>query len=243
MKKKIFLLYSILLIISIHDLNGQNNGSTNGSDQTDCIQCLTGELFAPVSAVDPVTWFNLEWLPGDIYLANGEIVRNKLIRYNGSLDELFWKEPISGNTIKLDKEPIVQFHYHNVNKDTIVYFRKIRVKRNALSDSSEVFGQVIYDKGNSLYILHTFNIKGTEIIRTNGTTFEKINYEKIPVYVFMFTKQKTFVTRSLSRRSLFSFCPEKKDRINEFLKENKLGLSVNNFYLREVAQFLGTIIN
>jgi hypothetical protein len=242
MKTKIYF-YSVLLIIGIQNINGQNNVSTTGFDQADCIECLTGELFAPVQAIDPETWFNKEWLPGDIYLSNGEIVRNKLIRYNGSLDELFWKEPKSGNTIKLDKEPIVQFHFQNVNRDTTVYFRKIRVKRNALSDSSEVFGQLIYDKSNSLYILHTFNIKGTEIVRTNGTTFEKINYEKIPVYVFMFTKQKTFVTRSLSRRSLYSFCPEKKDRINEFLKENKLGRSVNNFYLREVAQFLGTILN
>jgi hypothetical protein len=243
MKTKILLLYSILIIITIHDLNGQNNGSTSDINQPDCIQCLTGELFAPVQAIDPETWFNNEWLPGDIYLSNGEIVRNKLIRYNGSLDELFLKEPKSGNTIKLDKDPIKQFHFRNLGGDTAVYFRKIKVKRNALSDTTEVFGELIYDKSNSLYILHTFNIKGTEIVRTNGTTFEKINYEKIPVYVFMFTKNKTFVTRSLSRRSLYSFCPEKKDRINEFLEETKLGRSLNNFYLREVAQFLGTIIN
>ena len=243
MKTKILLSCSFIFIFAFQSLTGQNKGSFNVNDQADCIQCLTGELFAPVSAVDPITWFNLEWLPGDIYLSTGEIVRNKLIRYNGLLDELFWKEPISGNTIKIDRESIMQFHYQNINRDTTVYFIKIKVKKNALSDSSEVFGEVIYDKINSLYILHTFNIKGTEIVRSNGTTFEKINYEKIPVYVFMFTKNKTFVTRSLSRRSLYSICPEKKDRINEFLKENKLGLSVNNFYLREVAQFLGTIMN
>jgi hypothetical protein len=88
-----------------------------------------------------------------------------------------------------------------------------------------------------------FNINGTEIVRTKGTTFEKIIYEKIPVYVFMFTKNKSFVTRSLSRRSLYSFCPEKKDRINEFLKENKFGASVDNFFLRKLTEFLGTIAN
>ena len=243
MKTKILLSCSFIFIFAFQSLSGQNKGTFNVNDQADCIQCLTGELFAPVSAVDPITWFNLEWLPGDIYLSTGEIVRNKLIRYNGLLDELFWKEPKSGNIIKLDRDPIVQFHFKNLNGDTSIYFRKIRVKINVLYDSSDVFGEVIYDKINSLYILHTFNIKGTEIVRSNGTTFEKINYEKIPVYVFIFTKQKTFVTRSLSRRSLYSICPEKKDRINEFLKENKLGLSVNNFYLREVAQFLGTIVN
>ena len=216
MKTKILLLHFILLIIAIYDLNGQNNGSTNDINQPDCIQCLTGELFAPVQAIDPETWFNKEWLPGDIYLSNGEIVRNKLIRYNGSLDELFWKEPKSGNTIKLDKEPIVQFHFQNLNGDTTVYFRKIRVKKNVLSDSSNVFGEVIYDKINSLYILHTFNIKGTEIVRTSGTTYEKIIYEKIPVYVFRFTKNKSFVTRSLSRRSLILFVLIRKTELMSF---------------------------
>ena len=243
MKTKILLSCSLIFIFAFQSLSGQNKGSFKVNDQADCIQCLTGELFAPVSAVDPITWFNLEWLPGDIYLSNGEVVRNKLLRYNGSLDELFWKEPKSGNIIKLDRDPIVQFHFKNLNGDTSIYFRKIRVKINVLYDSSDVFGEVIYDKINSLYILHTFNIKGTEIVRSNGTTFEKINYEKIPVYVFMFAKNKTFITRSLSRRSLYSFCPDKKDRVNEFLKENKLGRSINNFYLREVAQFLGTIVN
>jgi hypothetical protein len=243
MKTKILLSYSFIFIFAFQSLSGQNKGSFNVNDKADCIQCLTGELFAPVSAVDPATWFNLEWLPGDIYLSTGEIVRNKLIRYNGLLDELLWKEPKSGNTIKLDKDPIAQFHFQNLNGDTSIYFRKIRVKKNVLSDSSEVFGEVIYDKINSLYILHTFNIKGTEIVRKGGTTFEKINYEKIPVYVFMFTKNKTFVTRNLSRRSLYSFCPEKKDRINEFLKSNKSPTTINNSYLIKLTEFLGTIVN
>jgi hypothetical protein len=108
MKTKILLSYSFIFIFAFQSLLGQNKGSFNVNDQADCIQCLTGELFAPVSAVDPATWFNLEWLPGDIYLSTGEIVRNKLIRYNGLLDELFWKEPKSGNIIKLDSKHSVK---------------------------------------------------------------------------------------------------------------------------------------
>jgi len=243
MKTKLIFIYTIVLIFTFHSLQGQKSFSIDNIDIKSSELCLTGELFTPNQSTDAATYFNSDWVPGDIYLSNGEVVRNKLIKYNGLLNELFWNEPRSKNVIKLDKEPIVQFHFQNLNGDTSIYFRKIRVKKNVLSDSSYVFGEVIYDKVNSLYILHTFNIKGTEIVRTNGTTFEKINYEEIPVYVFMFTNHKTFVTRSLSRRSLYSFCPEKKDRINEFLKENKLGRSVNNFYLREVAQFLGAIIN
>jgi hypothetical protein len=236
------IIQSIFLILTIQDLFCQNTGRINDNIIRDCIQCLTGELFTPTIKPDPATYFNPEWLAADLYLSNGEIVRNKLLKYNGLLDELLWQEPKSGNIIKLDKEPIVKFHFLNLNGDTTIYFRKINIKRNALSDSGEVFAEAIYDKGISLYILHTFNIKGTEIVRSNGTTFERTIYEKIPVYILMFTKGKIFITRSLGRRSLYAVFPENKDRIKDYLKVNNSRQPINNSYLRHLTEFLGTIV-
>jgi hypothetical protein len=233
---------AIFLIFTVQDLASQNPGVISDIYSGDCIQCLTGELFTPAIKPDPATYFNPEWLAADLYLSNGEIVRNKLIKYNGLLDELLWKEPKSGNIIKLDKEPIMKFHFLNLKGDTTIYFRKINIKRNALSDSGEVFGELIYDKGNSLCILHTFNIKGTEIVRSNGTIFERTIYEKIPIYVFMFPKGKTFITRNLNRRSFSTICPENKDRINDFLKVNISRKPIEYSYLRKLTEFLGTIV-
>lgn len=237
MKTEIINACVILLIVTIQNLNGQQTNSGNNYYLTDSEPYLTGELFTPEITVDKTTYFNSEWLSGEIYLSTGEVARNKLIRYNGLLDELFWQEPRSNNIIKLDKEAVLQFHFLNLKGDTSVYFRNIKFKRNILTDSSEVFGQVVYEGTSSLFIIHTFKKAA------NISLVEKVVFEEEPVYFFRFPNHKTLVTRSLKRGSLYAFSPGNKDKIKEFLKANRIGKSINNAYLIRLTQFLSTIAN
>ena len=234
--------YIIFLIISFQSLQGQRSISTGNADSTSSELCLTGELFTPDFIVDGTTYFNSEWLPGDIYLSSGEVVRNKLIKYNGLLDELFWQEPKSKNTIKLDKEAILRFHFQNFNGDPAVYFKKIKVRRNNISDSSEVFGEVVNEGNLSLYILHDYKTAATELIRQNGKLLERTNYVEEPVYVFILTNNKTFVFKRLNRKKLYSLSPANSEKIKEFLKTNRAGGFKDISFLRRLTQFLGTVI-
>jgi hypothetical protein len=242
MKSNIILFYAILQIINLQSLQAQKSFSGDNADQTNYELCLTGELFTPDFIVDGTTYFNSEWLPGDIYLSNGGVVRNKLIKYNGLLDELFWQEPKSKNTIKLDKEAILRFHFQNFNGDTAVYFKKIKVRRNNISDSSEVFGEVVNEGSLSLYILHDYKTAATELIRQNGKLLERTNYVEEPVYVFILTNNKTFVFKRLNRKKLYSISPANSEKIKEFLKTNRAGVFKDISYLRRLTQFLGTLI-
>jgi hypothetical protein len=221
----------------------QKTSSINNTDSTEGIQSLTGDLFTPDLIIDPTTYFNQEWLAGDIYLSNGEVVRNELIKYNGLLDELFWLEPTSKNVIKLDKEAINQFHFQNYKGDTSVYFRKIKVKKSILTDSALVFGQIVYNGTSKLFVIHPFRKSGTELIHNGGSSLLKDVYEEEPIYIFRFENNKTFVTKSLKRKSLYSFFPGSKDKIKEFLKTNKTGKFINDFYLVRLTQFLDTLSN
>lgn len=243
MKTKIFLAHIIILMFCFQNLFCQKTSSINNTDSNEGISSLTGELFTPDLIVDPTTYFNREWLAGDIYLSNGEVVRNKLIKYNGLLDELFWQEPRSKNVVKLDKEAILQFHFLNLNSDSTVYFRKLKVKKYILADSAEVFGEVVYDGSLSLFILHTYKFEGTELIRKGGSLFEKKVYNEEPIYIFRSANNKTFVAKSLKRKSLYAFSPGNKDKIKDFLKTNKTGKFINNLYLVRLTQFLGTLSN
>jgi hypothetical protein len=243
MKTKIIIAHAILLMIGFQNLYSQSSGSHENYKITNSDPYLTGDLFTPALTVDPTTYFNPEWLAGDIFLSNGEIVRNKLIKYNGLLDELFWKEPKSKNIIKLDKEAILQFHFQNYNGDTSVYFRKIKARRNILADSALVFGQAINYGSSSLFVIHAFKKEGTELIRKNGVPYEKNVYAEEPIYIFRFTNNKTFVTKSLNRRNLYTFSPGNKDKIKEFLKKNRTSGSLDNSYLLRLTQFLSTIVN
>ena len=243
MKPKRIFVYTIFLIISFQNLAGQKSFSTANIDLKSSELCLTGELFTPDQIIEGTTYFNSEWLPGDIYLSNGEVVRNKLIKYNGLLDELFWQEPKSKNVIKLDKESILQFHFQNLDGDSTVYFRKIKVKKNAVADSSEFFGQVVYEGSLSLFVLHIHKFEKTELFRKDGVLLEKNVYAEEPVYIFRYRNNKTFITRKLNRNSLIAFSPENKNKIVEFLKENGNGIFTNKPGLIMLTRFLGTLKN
>ncbi len=122
MKAEAILTHIILIVITFQHLYGQKNCYSNSIDKSSLEPYLSGEIFTPGLPVDAITYFNQEWLSGEIFLSNGEIARNRLIKYNRLLDELFWKEPKSGKSIKLDKESILKFKFLNINGDTSVYF-------------------------------------------------------------------------------------------------------------------------
>ena len=243
MKSKIIISLAILPVIFFQNLYGQKNTSWDNNNITDSDQWLTGELFAEAYTIDAATYFNKEWLSGDIYLSNGEVVRNKLLRYNGLLDELLWKEPTSNNIVKLDKEAIRQFHFQNLYGDTSVSFRKIKIKRSIIADSSEIFAELIYEGNLSLFVFHNFIVEGREHISRNGNSYEKNVYAEEPVYIFRYINNKTFVTLKLNRKSLFAFSPDNKNKIKEFLKSDKTGKFIYNTDLIRLTQFLNTIVN
>jgi hypothetical protein len=243
MKTKGLLTYLILLSFIFGPLCGQQDCCCKNTGINSSEQYLSGDLFETASTIDATTFFNQEWLPGDIFLSDGEVARNKLIKYNGLIDELFWKESKSDNIIKLDKEGIAQFHFLNFQGDTSLYFRKIKVKLNTISDSSEIFAQLIYNGTISLYVLHTFFIDRKESINENGIQLERNIYAEEPNYVFRFSSNKTIILRKLNKNNLYTLSPDNKAGIKEFLRNNKTGKLTDNSPLIRFTQFLSKIVN
>jgi hypothetical protein len=242
MKVKLILIQTFLLVIAIQSLTGQVNYYCNCTDKTDSGPFLPGEVFIPAEPLDVITYFNIDWLPGDIYLANGEVAGNINIKYNKLLDELFWLEPASNKIIKLDKEGILGFHFLNLLGDTSVYFKRINAKRNALVDSSEIFGREIYKGKLSLFILYNFIIEQKELAIVNGVYCEKNIYGEEPIYYLQFLNNKAVGLTRLNRKNLCAVFPGKKDQIKKFFRENRQ-IDINyNLDLVWLAQFLSSIV-
>ena len=241
MRTRFILIYAILLILDVKGLYGQTDSCCNCTDKLNYESGLSGELSA--MPFDTITYFNKDWLLGDIFLIDGGIIRSKYIKYNGLVDELFWIEPISGKTVKLDKEAITQFHFRNFEGDTSVYFRKIKVKRDILADSIETYGQVIYRGNLSLFVSHTFRLIRTELTRKNGNLFENSIHEEEPVYILRFKNIKTSGYKKLNRKNLYAFAPEKKDQIKRFFKQTKLWRIQNYPDIIMLMKFLNSILD
>jgi hypothetical protein len=233
----------ILMVLTVQVLHAQVSNTSAIGESVNYDPRLSGELFTSSMSVDESTYFSKVWLIGDIFLSNGEIVRNKLIRYNGLLDELFWLDHKSNNIIKLDKSSIMRFHFINFQGDTSVYFRKIKVKPDVIADSSEVFGQEIYNGRLSLFILHTFFITRREHFYKEGVPYQKSIYEEEPVYYFRFTNNKSVGIKNLNRKNLYTVFPVYKNQIKKFYRQNKQGEFRNNSELIRLTRFLCTLVN
>jgi len=243
MKARLIFVQIVLLLITSGAVFCQIDRNTAATNETITEPFLSGELFSPDLPPDITTYFNRDWLSGDIRLTDGRIVRNKRIKYNGLLDELFWLEPKSNLTIKLDKEGILQFHFLNYQGDTSIYFRKLKVKRDNFNDSIEIFGQELFHGNLSLYVIHSFYFKGTEIVPKNKKYILKDIYIEEPVYYIKFLNNKVVGFKRFSRKNVYAFVPDKKEQIRKFLRESIPGKIKNNQEIVGLVQFLSSIVD
>jgi len=242
MKAKFFNVLIILLWITSLGAFCQNNCICSDTDKINSELYLSGELFTPSIPLDNMTYFNISWLPGDICLADGGIVKNKKIRYNGLVDELFYLDPKTNRTIKLDKKAIAQFHFHNFQGDTSVYFRKLKVKRNLLPDSIEIFVQKIYQGNVSLFVFHTFYLNRRETVHIDENFILKDIYKEDPVYYIKISNKKVIGFNRFSRKNIYSFVPDKKDQIRKFLRESISGRIKTDSEIVGFIIFLNSIV-
>jgi len=243
MKTKFILLLLILLITASYPGYCQETNSFIELNEINTEQALSGELFRPASPPDIVTYFNKSWLIGDIWLTDGTVVRNKKIRYNGLLDELLWQEPVSNQTIKLDKEAILRFHFHDFEGDTTVYFRKIYVIRNILNDSIEIYRQEIYHGDMSLFVSHTFYLLRKDKIQIGDNYFLKDIYKEEPVYYLKYLNNQAVGFKRFSRQNLYAFVPGNKEQIKQYFKENKTWIIKTNSEIIRLVQFLSSLLS
>ncbi|MCJ7446309.1 MAG: hypothetical protein MUO72_01310 [Bacteroidales bacterium] len=206
-------------------------------------QPLSGELFAAATPPDIVTYFNKNWLSGDIWLTDGRIIRNKKIKYNGLLNELFWLELGLNQAIKLDKEAILQFHFLNFQGDTSVYFRKLKVKRDIFNDSIEIFGQELFHGYLSLYVLHYFYFDRREMVRVNKSYILKDIYKEMPVYYLRFLNSRVVEFKRFNRKNLYTFMPDRKNQIRKYFRDSISGNIKTKEEILSFIQFLSSIID
>jgi hypothetical protein len=243
MKKSLIYTFFFLFLTVFQNANGQINECCSSKNSITSDPSLSGSLYTSSGVIDNSVWFNKEWLFADVYLSNGEIVRNKLLKYSGMLDEVLWRQPETNTIIKLDKSSVHRFHFINNEGDTSVYFERLRVKHDVSVDSSEIFGEEIFRGKVSLFIWHTFLVERSEVSAKSGVYYQNDTYTEVPVYYFRFPDNKIVSTKSLNRKSIVALVPDKKSQIINYYKKNKPGKAPSKSKLRSLTQFLSSIVD
>jgi hypothetical protein len=232
MKFKCIIHYCLLFLLISFSLYGQETVKINIADKQPAEQYLVGELFTGDFQSD--TFLNSEWLQGEIQLETGGKVKNIYFRYNGLVDELFWRESGSGKIIKVDKEAVKGFRFNDFRGDSTVYFTRMMIKKDYSGDSTICFLQEVNFFNIKLFIYHSKFFLKRENYSVNHSTSIRDIYVEQPVYFIKYGSGLS-VFKKFTRKTLCRAYPDKSDIIRKYIRSSASGRIRN---LNEVISFL-----
>lgn len=203
---------------------------------------LTGEAFTIKSGMIGRQFFNDEWADSDILLSTGEKVSNKLLKYNGYLDEVVWLTPEFFKQVKIDKFAIDEFVFKNYFGKSI-RFKRINIKQMFISDSTDIFAEIVIESNLSLYIFRKIGIAGTVNKDSKGGIYSFDQLESAPVYYLKLTNNGYANLQRLNRRSLLHLFPEQKTAIKKLLSQNRQQLKTESDLVEIVNLLNKSIFN
>ncbi len=153
--------------------------------------------------------FYYKWANGDVIMNDGQIIRNKYIRYNRYYDELIWLRKSDYKTALMEKETIDEFIIYAEDNTPYAHFIKTRIKKWYQFDSTDVFLQVLTEGYISLYAFRTVTV-----IRNKIEIYDKDIY-----YLLM---NNEYYRIDASRLGLMRALPQNKTELKQIIRKNKL---------------------
>lgn len=120
------------------------------TDVTSYSPQLIGRMFIDRHIDKPEQYYGY-WQRGDVYLTNGEVVKNQYLRYNGLLDELLWMRENDFQSAILDRRFISKFVIHDEKTNSDWVFFKLNEKNIQHPEFDNIYMQLLADGKMSLY--------------------------------------------------------------------------------------------
>jgi len=198
-------------------------------------QNVSGELYAGDLQSD--TYLNPDWTEGDLVLETGDKISNVILRYNGLTDELFWREPVLNNVIKVDKESVRGFHFNYFRGDSTVFFTRMKIKKDFVSDSASCFLQEIDFNRVKLFIYHSKFFLRKENYSVNGKISMRDIFIEQPVY-FIRSDSRLSAFKKFNGHTLSKAYPDKSDVIRKYIRNSASGRLNTHNEIISILQYL-----
>jgi len=185
---------------------------------------LCGEIFRMKTGILGEQFYNDDWTESDIKLITGETAVNKLLKYNAFMDEVIWLEADGLRQVKLEKHFIDEFCLKNYKGGSIV-FKRMQLKLPRMTDTADIFVEVLSEKSASLYVFRNVVIQGTVDRVEDGVLY---SYDKLvsqPVYILSFPDKETVTFQKIGRNALLKALPNAyKTIVTEIIQRDHLSV-------------------
>lgn len=195
---------------------------------------LRGEIFQAKTGIEGNQFYNSEWSISDIRLSSGEMVFNKQLKYNVLHDEVIWLKPNSYLQVKLEKHFIDDFYLKNY-KEKCIHFKRIQAKLPAMSDSTDIFVEVLVEESASLYVFRSVRIEGS-VNNVNGVDryFDKIIPD--PNYILTLPDEQVLTFKRIKKRVFLNALPENyKNKFKETIQQNHISVRTEHDLVKLVS--------
>lgn len=189
---------------------------------------LFGEIYTQHPQVHGTPFFNDEWSRGSIYLANGAVAADKMLKYNGLTDQLFWFDSSRNVTIILDGALIQGFSIEDPLIGEVLDFRKMKEGLSGGGWEHGTFMQLLYEGDFSLYVHRRVEERGRRVVYRNGRRVELPNLEAQPAYYVCVPHRGLVRVRQMRKSFLYDLVPGYEDAIRRVLSDHPSRLRDEN---------------
>ena len=185
---------------------------------------LCGEIFRMKTGTLGEQFYNNDWTESDIKLTTGETAVNKLLKYNAFMDEVIWLQADGLRQVQLEKHFIDEVYLKN-GKGGSVVFKRMLIKLPRMTDSDDIFVEVLSEKSASLYVFRNVVIQGTVDRIENGVLYSYDRLVSQPVYILSLPDKGTVTFQKIGRSALLKALPEAyKTTVIEIIQRNHLAV-------------------
>ena len=185
---------------------------------------LSGEVFHMKSGFIGKQFYNEDWTPATLKLNSGELIYNKKLKYNSLLDELIWLQDNSFRQIKLEKHFISEFWF-NTSPGVSAHFKKVKAKFQQMTDSAEIFIEVLQERPAELLVFRSVRMEGHEDEVKNGVLYTHEILKPFPIYFLRLPDQSRITLQKIRKRILLKALNENnRAKIKEIIQQNHLSL-------------------
>jgi len=225
MKRHVHLLLLLLVCLSS---NAQRAILTKAPDVDSIFSTkLTGDCFYENMNYIGEQFLNKDWTKGDILLTTGEIIHDKLLRYNGLFDGLVWMNEYNYGKFKLHRSFVNEFWISNT-PETKTHFKRICISDTCKIHKKDIYVEVKAEGKISFYIQRRISVLGTENVKKNNFFYAFDIIGPTPSYYFKLPSNQYAIITRLRPRAFLKLFPLNKKAIIKLIRENHLNVRDEN---------------
>ncbi len=163
-----------------------------------------------------------EWHRGDVTLEHGQVVYNKLLRYNGYLDELFWLYEGDYQQVLIDRNMVKEFRFRSVFTGETTLFRKLEIDSPLFIGKNEIFAEILYEGDISVYTCRRVIETARGDYMLGNIIYGGMRIKPSHVYIIRLPDGTMHTTRRISRRSILGMFPDNRREVRRLLREHNM---------------------